>query len=275
MKWSVQSSFLKPECEHSNRMNVGASYHYESQPHFKQSVTLCKHRNGKVIPCFRAGADFSAANLKCKVIAPGRLVYVLCLVYVLYYMAFPVTCDDWSMGSERWLMKMLESRNGGTWLVQLIIAIHLAFVTHVVWILFNQIAWLVIEECNQKATYKSDVSNFMNSFLFTDSTDIGNGHQVVLSHCTLQSAMRILPDYMKSIWLNLYILRLPHRTRISLFLLGALPKGPICIYIASWFAYISPSMICNAYISPSSCFAIGLPDVHHPLACLFFIAGNI
>ena len=29
-------------------------------------------------------------------------------------------------------MKMLESRNGGTWLVQLIIAIHLAFVTHVV-----------------------------------------------------------------------------------------------------------------------------------------------
>ena len=41
------------------------------------------------------------------------------------------------------------------------------------------------------------------------------------------------------------------RSRLSLFLPTPLQKGPICIYKASWFAYISPS----------SCLAIGSPTI--------------
>ena len=55
---------------------------------------------------------------------------------------------------------------------------------------FCHIAWLVLEQCNHKATYKTDMSNFKNSSRFSDSTDTGNGHQVAQFLCTPQPAVQ-------------------------------------------------------------------------------------
>ena len=108
---------------------------------------------------------------------------------------------------------------------------------------FCHIAWLVLEQCNHKATYKTDMSNFKNSSQFSDSTDTGNGHQVAQSQSMYFTTC-------SAVSLNLFIRR-PGCRVYHCFCLTAFQKGPICIYIASWFAYISPS----------SCLAIGSPTI--------------
>ena len=143
---------------------------------YTQILKPSKHRQGRVgiVTCL-----WGVASLKCKVIAPGRWIYT-----ILYGFSSNTQWMKDGIGAmmDGWIWF------GETWLIY---ASHLAFLYASGLNQLHQIAWLVLGECNQKATYKSDMSDFMNSFLFTDSTDTGNGHQVDLSLCTSRTAMRV------------------------------------------------------------------------------------